>query len=267
MRYLWKVAASTLSLLMFVGLVFSSGVFSLILYGKVTGRDWTFSPEVEAHAEKAPEPSSVPPSPPPKVKKASAFLKAPVIRQYPELPSGCEVTSLAMLLQFKGIDKGKMELVPELKRDTTELKYGPDGSIVYWGNPNIGFVGEITGKAKGFGIYHTALIELLKSYIPEAVDLTNRPFAEVEMQISDGFPVVVWTTFDFAVPTKWVEWDSPIGPFRATFAEHAVLLVGYDEHNVYVNDPLSGKSGMAINKDQFLQTWDALGKQAISYRN
>jgi len=45
-----------------------------------------------------------------------------------------------------------------------------------------------------------------------------------------------------------------------------VLLVGYDEQYVYVNDPYTGKANLPIEKDRFIQTWEAMGKQAISYK-
>jgi uncharacterized protein YvpB len=198
-------------------------------------------------------------------RKASAMLKAPAISQYPELPSGCEITALTMLLQFYGIKKNKMELLPEMKYDTTPVKLDNNKKIVYWGNPNLGFVGDLKEYAKGFGIYHTALIELLKKYVPTALDLTGKPFEALEDKVAEGIPVEVWTTIKFQESVEWIEWDTSIGPIRTTFLEHAVLLVGYDKDNVYVNDPLTGSSQVKVNKALFIRTWELMEKQAISY--
>ncbi|TLS50016.1 hypothetical protein FE782_22010 [Paenibacillus antri] len=207
------------------------------------------------------------PSPETPIKKDTALLDAPIIEQLPEFRNGCEVVSLTMLLQYYGIDKNKMELAEEMKKDPTERKESADRIILYWGNPNTGFVGDITGKTKGYGIYNRPLLELLEKYIPSALNLTGRSFDEIERSISDGRPVVVWTTVSFEKPREdqWLTWDSPQGEVRATFQEHAVLLVGYDNDYVYVNDPLSGKKQLKLEKRTFLPSWEALGKQAISY--
>ncbi|RUQ24224.1 hypothetical protein ELQ35_21975 [Peribacillus cavernae] len=39
--------------------------------------------------------------------------------QYPELPRGCEVTSLAMLLHYYDVKVSKMELADKVKKDPT----------------------------------------------------------------------------------------------------------------------------------------------------
>lgn len=193
------------------------------------------------------------------------LMQIPIIKQNPELPDGCEITSLAMLLKDAGFTVTKLGLVKQMKVDPTPIQWNSDGSIKYWGNPNTGFVGDITNQSIGFGIYHTALLPLLKHYEASAVDLTRRPFRKIEQQIDKGRPVIVWTTTDYSAPDNWVSWNTPLGPFRSTFSEHAVLLVGYDQHSVYVNDPLSGKAEFKIAKDEFLPGWEALGRQAISY--
>lgn len=207
------------------------------------------------------------PPPQPPVNKVTALLDAPNIAQLPEFRNGCEIVSLTMLLQYYGIDKNKMELTEEMKKDPTERKESADGAILYWGNPNIGFVGDITGRTKGYGIYNGPLFELLEEYIPGAVNLTGKPFDEIERSVSEGRPVIVWTTVTFVKPLgdQWITWDSPQGEIRATFQEHAVLLVGYDKDHVYVNDPLSGKKQLKLEKSTFLPSWEALGKQAITY--
>jgi uncharacterized protein YvpB len=277
MKVLWNLMKYTASFLALVGLVFSSGVFSLLLYGKITGKEWAFTykvadaaplagqlaaaPKTDTQAP-APEPHS---ASTPAVRKESVSLDAPIFRQHPELPSGCEITSLSMLLHFAGVPKTKMELLPDMKRDTTPLKRRADGSPEFWGNPNTGFVGDISGKSRGFGIYHGALLPLLQEHLPNGTDLTRSPFERLEEQLSLGKPVLVWTTIDFLPPSNWIVWDTPEGPIETTFMEHAVLLVGYDEAYVYVNDPWTGKAKVRIDKAQFIQSWEAMGKQALSY--
>jgi uncharacterized protein YvpB len=274
--------------LLVTGLMFSSGVFTALLYGKITGKLSIYTGGVatphEVHASEVaavddeqrqtqrteqalPEVAELSVAvenlilaPP-----VSVLLSAPIIRQNPELPRGCEITSLAMLLQFYGIDVTKMDLLPQMKMDPTPIEWNGDGSIRYWGDPNNGFVGDITLKAKGFGIYHKALFPLLQSYIPTAEDLTGEPFERIEERLAKGIPVMVWTTTKYQKPEHWVEWDSANGRIRVTFSEHAVLMVGYDEQHVYLNDPLSGKQSVKVNKKQFLASWDALGNQALSY--
>lgn len=273
MNVLWKTTKYVAAFIMVVGLVFSSGVFSVLIYGRLSGKEWAISPYADAAPAvvrpveaAAAEPSPVPvPAPVKPERKPSVLLDAPIYRQHPELPSGCEITSLSMLLNFAGVAKTKMDLLSEMPVDMTPITVNSDGSPAYWGNPNTGFVGEISGKGKGFGIYHTALFPVLKANVPSAMDLTGSEFSELELQLSQGIPAVVWTTIDFRVPAKWVTWDTPTGPIKTTFMEHAVLLVGYDDQYVYVNDPWTGKKQFPVNRQQFLETWEAMGRQSLSY--
>ena len=48
------------------------------------------------------------------MKEAAMIEDVPFIKQLPELPRGCEVTSLAMLLQYKGVQVDKMQLASEI---------------------------------------------------------------------------------------------------------------------------------------------------------
>lgn len=269
MRVIWQGLKVTFGLFLVAGLVFASSVFAVLLYAKATGKEPAYfnaSPMVPIAKPPAPVQTAEVSTPQPTIQtKKSAMIDAPVFAQLPELPAGCEITSLTMLLQYYGITKTKMELVAEMPKDNTPIKLNADGSPAFWGNPNIGFVGDVTRKQRGFGIYHAGLFPLLKSYIPEAIDITGESFELFEQQVASGIPVLIWTTIDFNIPYKWVTWDTPIGPIQTTYAEHAVLLVGYDENNVYLNDPLSGKKQVQVNKDQFIDSWSAMGKQGLTY--
>src|SRR5690606_33787826 len=152
--------------------------FTLLLYTKITGY---YNPskmedipiayaetldEEESQTEAEMEEETTTHVPEPIQPALSAMIEdAPLVLQYPELPRGCEVTSLTMLLQFKGIDVDKVTLADQLLRDPSPIVYARGGGIASWGHPNIGFVGDITLDSEGFGIYHAALFPLLEKYV------------------------------------------------------------------------------------------------------
>lgn len=195
------------------------------------------------------------------------MMDVPIIAQNPELKYGCEVTSLAMLLQYSGIEVDKMQLVDQLPKDQDPVVKSESGDITHWGNPNHGFVGDITGKRMGYAIYAAPLEQLMNRYIPgRTVNLTDKPFEEILKQLRDRKPVVVWTTGDYKLPDRWESWSHGNEEIRTPLDLHAVVLVGFDSSHFYVNDPLSGKKAHPVDKQSFMDTWAALGKQALSYR-
>ncbi len=202
------------------------------------------------------------PSPPKKV-----ILDVPLISQNPELKYGCEVTSLAMVLQYAGIKVSKTELASKIKKDNDPLVVGKSGDIKHWGNPKDGFVGDMTGKKKGYAVYVQPLQELMEHYLPgRTVNLTGKPFDDVLSQIKKGKPVVVWTTGDYKAPNRVESWQHGDEQIKATLDLHAVVLVGFEPQFIYLNDPLAVKKDNKVNRQTFIQSWNALGKQALSYR-
>jgi uncharacterized protein YvpB len=194
-------------------------------------------------------------------------LQAPVICQGPELYNGCEVTSLAMLLQYAGIHAGKMELANRLKKDNDPLIADTQGHITHWGNPDQGFVGDITGKNKGYAVHAGPLQQLMQQYLPErTLNLTGESFDSLLRQIQNGKPVIVWTTTHFTPPKKWIYWQHHQQQIKATMELHVVLLVGFDSNSVYINNPLTGEKAQRVDRESFMASWKALGQQALSYR-
>lgn len=199
-------------------------------------------------------------------KKSRILLDVPIISQKPELENGCEVTSLAMLLQYAGIDTNKMTLAQQIKKDETILVRNEDGNIKTWGDPNDGFVGDITGKKEGFAVYPKPMLELMEQYLPgRSIDLSKQSFESLLKSIDQERPVIVWVTMRFKRPKAYTEWENNGNKIKATFDEHAVLLVGYDNKYCYVNNPANSKKNQKIKKDTFVKVWDTMGKMAISY--
>lgn len=190
-----------------------------------------------------------------------AMIDAPQIVQNPELPRGCEVTSLAMLLQQAGVNVGKMTLANKIDKV-------PYQSGDYYGNPNDGFVGNMeTLSEPGLGVNHGPIVKLAKRYLPnQIVDLSGRPFDAVLDQLRAGIPVMVITNSQFKpLPdSAFRTWSTSSGTIKVTFHEHAVLVTGFDKNYIYFNNPLGSKNEKT-ERDPFIDAWQQMGSQAISY--
>ncbi|MFP3412227.1 C39 family peptidase [Bacillus sp. SIMBA_074] len=188
----------------------------------------------------------------------------PLIQQLPELDRGCEVTSLAMMLQYAGVSVDKMKLANEIKK----VNFMEDGVR---GNPNEGFVGNIyTFSESGYGVYHGPLFKLAKKYLPnKAVDLTGKSIEELYKSVSNGQPVVMITNATYAPldEAEFTTWETNSGDVSITYNEHCVVLVGYDKESVYIRDPLDDSLDVKVPRGKFEQAWVQMGSQAISYVN
>jgi uncharacterized protein YvpB len=200
-------------------------------------------------------------------KKDSMMLDVVLINQNPELRYGCEVTSLAMVLNYAGVETDKMDLYRSIQKDPDPINRAGNGDILNWGNPADGFVGDMTGKQAGYAVFDKPMEALVNQKLPgRAINLTNQPFEKVLEHVSAGYPVVVWTTGDYRLPDRWEQWNHGQQVIKTPLDLHAVVLVGYDANYVYLNDPLSGKKQVRVGKDRFIESWKALQSRAISYK-
>lgn len=188
-----------------------------------------------------------------------------LIQQMPELPRGCEVTALAMMLLYAGVQVNKMKLAEEVKKDPTS--YSKKNGKVYFGNPYDGFVGDMYSFSKpGLGVYHGPIAELAENYLPKRiVDLTGSTFDNVLQSLLNDTPVwtIINVNYGIVPKDKWHTWNTPSGEIDITYNEHSVLLTGYDEHYVYFKDPLGIQS--KANRTSFEKGWLQMGSQAITY--
>ena len=203
-----------------------------------------------------------------KPKQQKVLLNVPLIAQNPELKYGCEVTSLTMVLQYAGKQVNKNILAQKLKKDTDPLMVNKKGDIIRWGDPNEGFVGDMTGRNKGYAVHVKPLQALMEQYLPDrTVNLTGQSFDHVLLHLKKERPVVLWTTGDYRKPDRFESWYHKGKKLNVALDLHAVVLVGVDaDHRyIYLNDPLSEKKAVRVKKDNFIPSWNALGKQALSY--
>jgi uncharacterized protein YvpB len=160
----------------------------------------------------------------------SVYLDVPLLTQMPELPAGCEATSVAMMLNFAGANTSKFKIVNMMPRSDD------DPSLGYVGNP---FEGD------GWTIYPAALVPIAKELIGSGVDLSGDPTRALQV-LSQGHPVVCWVTLH-------------------GFYVHAIVLTGFDDENIYYNDPWTGEKDASLSVSDFDSVWGLQEYRALSY--
>ncbi|WP_026592968.1 C39 family peptidase [Bacillus sp. UNC437CL72CviS29] len=195
------------------------------------------------------------------MKETAMIENVPFIKQLPELQRGCEVTSLAMLLQYKDVQVDKMQLASEVNKV-------PFKENNLRGNPHEGFVGNIYTKSEpGYGVYHQPIFKLAEKYVPEkTINLTGREIEDIYKVISSGSPVwvIANTTFQPLAEDSFETWNTNKGDVKITYYEHSVVVVGYDQNYVYMNDPLANNPNKKVSRSEFERAWEQMGKQAIT---
>ncbi|MDR0999601.1 MAG: C39 family peptidase [Clostridiales bacterium] len=181
------------------------------------------------------------------------IIPAPLILQMPELARGCEVTSLAMLINYLGVSATKQELADKIQK--TDAR----------DDPNKGFVGNMfTFDEMGYGVYHAPIYDLLSQYAPTAVDLSGCDFEVIDYYLDLGIPVWVIVNSKYApLPDEEFDtWQLQDGDIKITYREHSVLVTGYDADNIYFNDPLGERA--KTDYGDFEAAWVQMGKQAVT---
>ncbi len=189
------------------------------------------------------------------LEKQKVFHEVETILQNPELPHGCEVTGLAVLLSYYDISADKCELAE---------RWLPKGA---WGKTDFrkAFVGEPGKKIASAGCFAPVIADTANRYIKEgkpdsakggnkqasessgavskltAVAKEGVNFAELLAMVQEA-PVLAWTTMNLEAPYIAQVWEVDGEELYWQNYEHCVVLTGYDAEKgiLYGTDPLYG---------------------------
>ena len=190
-------------------------------------------------------------------------LDVKTIYQKPELPTGCEVTSLAMVLDYIGYSVTKTDLADKYLK-----KAKPYADKTF----NDAFMGS-PYESTGWGCYSPVIVDTASKYLKEigedkeykAVDISGASIEDIAHNIWLGNPVIAWVTINFDDSTDEEHfWTTPSGEkAKFTSGEHCVVVTGYDidKHELTINDPLSGI--VHVKTDKFIRVYNKLHKQAV----
>lgn len=196
-------------------------------------------------------------------------LDVPVVMQNPELPHGCEITSLTAVLNYYGLDVTKLEMADNY---LPKQKIRAEGGQRYGPNPNQAFAGNPRDKSHGMYVFAAPIVKAAQAVLADKkanLRVTNKSGAtqdEILQLVREGVPVVTWVTLDLSEPKKslkkgWI-YEGETVQHEAFMNLHAVVLTGHLGDKVVVMDPLKGF--VTYNVDQFFKSYRELGKQAVA---
>lgn len=122
-------------------------------------------------------------------------------------------------------------------------------------------------KGPGLSVYHGPIVQLAKQYVGDNVmDITGSDPHTIYEYIAKELPVWVITTTKFKPVHNFQTWQTPSGEVKVTFSVHSVVVTGYDNDYVYVNNPY-GMKDQKVHKKLFEEAWIQMGRQAVVSRN
>ena len=179
------------------------------------------------------------------------------ISQLPELPTGCEVTSLAVALNYLGIPADKQVLADRY------LEKGPVGTVDF----RKSFCGD-PRDPDSFGCYAPVIVKCANAYLESigselrAHELTGTDLTGLFAFIDAGIPVILWGTFDNTEAHPGMVWNVEGRELTWITPEHCMVLAGYSRDFIWVADPTYGQLRI-YSIPSFLVNYNALYRQAV----
>lgn len=193
------------------------------------------------------------------------LLPVPQILQNPELPNGCEITSLCEVLRYLGFDADKCELADRYLPRSAQW-YGADPDKVYMGDPHR----DDGSPETGYYCFAGPVVAAANAYLAAhgggyaARDLTGAEEACLLAQLANGRPVIFWASLRF----NDIQFDPcggyalPGGGYHRVFHTlHCMVLCGADSTHFTVADPLD--LNRRVPRDRFMEVYRQLGRRAV----
>lgn len=198
----------------------------------------------------------------------SVYIDMENILQLPELPVGCEITALTILLRHCGFDAEKTDLAKNYLPISWGNVRNEDGKT-YKDSFFSYFIGD--PFSRGYGCFSYAIEKAANDYIADhggGFTVKNISGAHPDVlydYLAQGTPVLCWATDGMIEPEYYETWyDNETGEQLDWYLnEHCFVLAGFNMNAdiVTLNDPMKGIIDYNINK--FETRYDQMYRQAI----
>ena len=165
----------------------------------------------------------------------SVLNNAVALSQLPQLPTGCEMTAVTMMLRYAGINISKEQVANETPRSS---------------NPYYGFVGNpYSNTGYGLWVAPSGIASVVTKYLGSSLNMTGWSIESIKKQLINRHLVVAWQAHMHG------------------FGTHAITLTGYNNSGFYYNDPWTGEKNAFMSFATFDWNWrdDPATRGALSY--
>lgn len=196
----------------------------------------------------------------------SASNPVGLILQNPQLPNGCEVTSLAMALASAGCPVDKMTLYQDYL-PKAGVYY--QESLCYGSDPEDFYVGNAASRSGGWYCFEGPIVQAGNAWLAgcgnnlRAVSVTGLSQGELDVYAEAGIPVVVWVTLNYAAPQVGSSsWQLADGTVYCPYSNlHCVVVTGLSGTRYQIADPINGMR--TVGRDTFWDSFSAMGSRAV----
>ncbi|MDR0975090.1 MAG: C39 family peptidase [Ruminococcus sp.] len=197
-------------------------------------------------------------------------LSVPLVNQYPDLPTGCELAAAVSVIEYNGNKIGLTDFTDRFVV-CDENFYHDDEGILHGPDPAEVFVGDPYGW--GYGCYPAVLAEYMdKAFKSLGVEYSSHAvtgLSEEELLelVKGGVPVIVWASldmkaFDYREPSVWriYETERELTWYKGS---HTLVLCGADKDAFYFMDPNDKTEIVAYGRGLFMRRYSEAGARAV----
>jgi uncharacterized protein YvpB len=180
----------------------------------------------------------------------------------------CNLTAAKMVLAYRGVSVSVDTLYSQVAKDNTAW----DSATNTWGNPNSGFVGDLHGVSKGYGVHWGPVSNLIGKYRGNSIK-TGWNTTDLLKEVEAGNPVIIWAHNGYSGSGTNTTWNLPSseggGTVYTVKGMHSYVVKGFvgppeNPSSIKINDPNLGARDMSLS--YFNSLWGTFNRTAIVVR-
>ncbi|MFH8385936.1 C39 family peptidase [Kitasatospora sp. NPDC018058] len=181
-----------------------------------------------------------------------------------QLADDCEATALRMVLAARGVRADDQQILDRIGVDRVHDEFGHSGPLS--GDPFEAFVGDPDGSetdGTGYGVYSPPVAKAARSFgLTVLADGQGISTSALKDHLAAGHPAIVWVDYLWRhlATTTYTAYDGRSIPYAGP-AEHTVVVTGFGDGTVSVNDPARGRT--TVSEKDFDNGYATYGHMAV----